>query len=388
MNTLFYHAGTERWYHPEKEYWLGNTKVQKGSPANSYPFFVQQHGSKLGPLVGILTSGSPEGRVYGDWKRFVSLQLQLQKRGGISVVFTPYGVNNTYIEGYVLLTNKRWRKCQIPYPDVVYNRIPYRTHETSAVCQQALIPLQNQDIPLFNPGFFSKWDVHQAFQENALLHKHLLPTELLHSKEAFIRMLTTYPAIYVKHTDSSKGKHLLRVKRSDGQLKLTPVHGKTILMTEEEAWQYMKQSKHPFLAQPSLPHDEHNGRKYDLRMLVHFYSNSFHITGIGVRVAETDGIVTHVPNGGEIIPINQLARPLQYDVLHKLAEECGNSLCTAFGRVREFSLDIGVDQYGDYYIFEANAKPMMFDEPSIQTQALRNLVTVFEQEAGFFSSIS
>ncbi|WP_028402490.1 YheC/YheD family protein [Ectobacillus panaciterrae] len=381
--NLLYHFKTESWYYPEAGWRFGGEMVPKGTPSDSCRFLIQKKGNRIGPLVGILTSGLPEGKIYGDWKRFFSIQAEMQKKGGISFVFTPYGMKETYIEGYTLLPNQRWRKCRFPYPDAVYNRIPYRTHEESAASQQALTNLANKSIPLFNPGFFSKWDVHRALQHNPFLQKHLLHTEPLYEKEALSRMLHKYHSMYIKQADASKGKQLFRVQRSSDHVLLEPVHGTRAMLAEEEVWNMIQGAKRLFLAQSSLPHDEQDGKKYDLRVLAHFLENSFEISGVGVRLAAADQIVTHVPNGGKIIPVHELSRPVQLHILEQIVQECGKSLCAAFGRIREFSLDIGVDKHGRYYIFEANAKPMSFDEPDIETQALQNLVTVFAQEAGF-----
>jgi hypothetical protein len=383
--NLLYHTKTESWYCPESGWHLGSETVQAGAPSHSCRFFVQKKGNKLGPLIGILTSSSAEEKIYGDWKRFASIQHEFQKKGGISFIFTPQGMKEHYIEGHVLLTDQRWRKCRFPQPDAIYNRIPYRSHEVSDSCQQALAIFKEKRIPVFNPGFFSKWDVHQALQKNTVLQEHLLHTEPLYKQETLLRMLRMYQTVYVKQADAAKGKHIFRLQHAANSILLQPVHGEPRIMTSEEVWDFIEQQNRLLLVQPSLLHDEQEGKKYDLRILSHFLEDSFKITGIGVRIAAPGCIVTHVPNGGTITPVHQLSRPLQYKKLEYIVQECGKSLCDAFGHVREFSLDVGIDQQGNYYIFEANAKPMRFDEPEIERKALQNLILVFEQEAGFSS---
>ncbi|UUZ93289.1 YheC/YheD family protein [Paenibacillus sp. P25] len=38
------------------------------------------------------------------------------------------------------------------------------------------------------------------------------------------------------------------------------------------------------------------------------------------------------------------------------------------------SMDLGVDTNGDLWFFEANSKPMKFDEPPIRKKSLENLI--------------
>lgn len=382
MNQIFYDSKTECWHHYEKGRMFGKSQLKAGTE-HSFSFSIRQQNERLGPLVGILTSGTPKGKLCGDFTRFASIQTALQRQGGISFVFSPYGLQEEHIEGYVWLSEKRWYKCRFPYPDVVYNRVPYRKHEQRLETKRVIEQLTNLDIPLFNPCFFPKWESYQAFSANEALRPYLLETKLLQTEEDLWNMLHSHKEIYVKQSEAAKGKHIFFLRLLDDNLVLQKDLQDERTQSVSHIWDFLSRQQKPYIGQRAIVSAMQNGRKYDLRIAAHALSGTFCISGIGVRLAKEGHIVTHVPHGGEIIAKEKLHRPVRYDIVKMLAEQCGQSLCSRFGRVREFSLDIGVDESGHYYIFEANSKPMVFDEPHVHTETLHNLLDVFTAEAGF-----
>lgn len=46
-------------------------------------------------------------------------------------------------------------------------------------------------------------------------------------------------------------------------------------------------------------------------------------------------------------------------------------------------MDLGIDKNGDIWFFEANAKPMEFDEPNIRQTSLLRLLQYFRYLSGF-----
>ncbi|MCP8968175.1 YheC/YheD family endospore coat-associated protein [Ectobacillus ponti] len=379
MTSIYYDTRLEQWVHPRQAYRFGRGRTAAADEAGAFCFRVQEQNGRLGPLVGILTSGTEAGRLFGDIPRFAGLQQALQEKGGVSFVFSPYGIKEQGIEGYVYLPDGRWRKCQLPLPDVVYNRVPYRSHEQKEDVQQAIRRLTARSIPLFNPGFFSKWQTYEAFRSNTALLPHLLPTRLL-KNPMDLRRLPDGAAVYVKRAESAKGKHLVRMERQAEALLLRSPGAPARIVSDQELKSLFLDGT--YIVQAALPHDLQQGQKYDLRVAVHYTSGAFQVTGAGVRLAAPDEIVTHVPNGGTIISPSELSRPVRMADLQQLAQACGQSL-SIFGRIREFSLDIGVDREGRYFIYEANSKPMIFDEPETARRITEQLLAIFAEEAGF-----
>ena len=73
-------------------------------------------------------------------------------------------------------------------------------------------------------------------------------------------------------------------------------------------------------------------------------------------------------------------------LLCNLISECGKEMSKHFGFIGEFSADIGLSKGGQLYMYELNAKPMIFDEPDIQRHGAKQLISLFDELAGFLSS--
>jgi hypothetical protein len=137
-----------------------------------------------------------------------------------------------------------------------------------------------------------------------------------------------------------------------------------------------------YVAQEAVELARVQGRIFDLRLLLQKgREGQFEITGFGCRVAAPDGITTHVPNGGMILPaVETLAQvfPGQEErIVNRVSEmalRCARVIDEAMeDLVGEMSMDIGIDPDLRPWFFEANAKPMKFDEPHIRERSLKQI---------------
>ena len=101
------------------------------------------------PLIGILTSSKSDGSIAGNGPLFIALQKKLISLNGISFVFIPEGMEADCINGYSYSPEENcWKKKSFPFPDLVYNRIPFRTKEQEDVSQLLFSRLKEKNIPL------------------------------------------------------------------------------------------------------------------------------------------------------------------------------------------------------------------------------------------------
>jgi hypothetical protein len=135
----------------------------------------------------------------------------------------------------------------------------------------------------------------------------------------------------------------------------------------------------------SLPYE---GKKFDYRILAHAKDKDFHITGIGVRVANTQQVTTHVPAGGRIATLEELPIELDVPAVSSLINQCGKHLSTFYDNLSEFSADIGVTAEGKQYLYELNAKPMDFDEPAIKQSSTEKLTDLFIEKTNKIKDFS
>ena len=94
-------------------------------------------------------------------------------------------------------------------------------------------------------------------------------------------------------------------------------------------------------------------------------------------------ITTHVPRGGSIDDPEKLLRTVFGSTAGKsILRDAKTTAILLASQIEkgsgynlgEMSMDLGVDKTGKLWFFEANSKPMKFDEPHIRQMSLRRLV--------------
>ncbi|WP_078381581.1 YheC/YheD family endospore coat-associated protein [Sutcliffiella halmapala] len=388
MKQLYYDLNKQSWYHNspnvEENVSLGkyySVPYKDTHPTDYQPFSFLFDDNKAGPLIGILASPKQEGFI-GNIGLFKRIQRSLHQTGGISVVFTPDKLTENGINGYCYLpTHNHWIKMNAPLPDLIYNRLySYEDEEKHLEHVQNLADLYH--IPLFNPQFFDKWELYLQLKSHEELAAHLPHTALL-TEEALEEFLFNYPAVYVKKRKSTKGNGVSLIVRNGYTFLLKTTSTKTILFpTIKKLAQYFnKEGTLPsYIVQEAIPTIPFDGKKFDYRILAHLKQKHFVVTGIGVRVAHTQQVTTHVPAGGVIANVDDLPHSIDLTKIERLIKQCGKQLLTFYDALGEFSADLGVTQDGNYYLFELNAKPMDFDEPTIKKASIDRLTNLFYEQ--------
>ncbi|WP_243385860.1 YheC/YheD family protein [Bacillus kexueae] len=330
-------------------------------------------------LVGILAGDSQAGKPFvGNVALFKQLQAKIRHQRGDAFVFTPSTIKNNRIDGFQYI-QKKWIQKPFRFPDVVYNRFPFREDEVSMNWLYQLFDHHN--IPFFNRHFFHKGEVYEVLREHEMLATHLPMTKTIDSIQDVVTFIRRYPFVYIKRALSSKG---------DGVFKITCTASHYFMETPNDTWtipSIQEMVDHiqpsfqttPYIIQEGIETDHFNGHKYDVRVYVHAFQNQFVVSGIGVRVSCAQSVTTHVPKGGKIIPFSVVSDRFNERNIKEICQHIGEALSNRYGLVGEFSVDIGRTPDGRLYIFEVNAKPMKFDEQIIYEQGLDNLVSYFYQ---------
>ena len=351
------------------------------------PFKMIYKANNAGPIVGILTSYNSKNKLIGNRSLFEKLQRELDSFGGMIVVFPPERLTNTKIDGFTYITAKdKWLPITTPLPHVIYNRVPFRKTEDGDHFAAAISIIKSFDIPFFNPHFIHKFALYQALKQQEILAKFLPETALLQSEQELIDFLQRHGSIYVKSASGSKGKDLYRLTRNpDNSFLLGDIQGTRSFHTLQEIIEdYLPQwTSKEYIVQEEIDVDVFDGQRFDFRILATYLDGNYRLTGVGIRQSSLQDVTTHVPAGGKIIPY-EAVRTKKHDHFIKLAiEHCGALLSSQHGFFGEFSIDACVDKQGNYYIFEVNSKPMLFDEPEIETNRCRQLAQLFYELAGF-----
>jgi glutathione synthase/RimK-type ligase-like ATP-grasp enzyme len=333
------------------------------------------------PVVGIMAGRKSNGNITGNGPLFIELQKKLISLGGISFVFTHEDAGKDFIDGYIFHPEENsWKKKRFPYPDLVYNRIPFRKAEEQEECRSFFSLLKEKNIPFFNPCFIDKFELFQLLKEHPVLKRYMPDTMLVTSADELHAFLTTHSSIYLKPANSSKGKGIFRLSL-DAEHKLQLQGRKTsqrfpyFLQFWEEWHEELLARK--YLAQEEIDSAQYEGFRYDFRILAHGAPKGYRVTGIGIRQSQEQDITTHIPSGGRMLPYQQVQTAAHDEFIHTIVSPVGTALSEQFGYFGEFSIDGAVSTTGDYYIFEVNSKPMSFDEPEIEAQKIEQLCQLF-----------
>ncbi len=348
------------------------------------------------PVFAILTVEDDIQLFRGNRSNFADII-----RAGSQHGFTVYVVttrqlklSRTRIMGYSYSEDSEtWYKGQFPLPDIVYNRVPMREDEMLPDVRKKIAAcLKHPTIRLFNPAFFNKWSLFEWLNLSKSTRPYIPATRKLVSRIGLRRMLQQHPFLYLKPISGKAGVGIMSVrvhpdKPHPYRLKMQQKRKSRTYRcsTLSSLWlQIKKQSAgEAYIAQQGIELAAVSDRQFDLRALLQKNQRGqWDITGIGARVAGTTSITTHVPRGGSIEdPEKMLVGSFGTEQARKLMVKAKNAALLIARQIErssgqvlgEMSMDLGVDRTGGVWFFEANSKPMKFDEPHIRQKSLERI---------------
>lgn len=359
---------------------------------------------RLGPVIGILTadgSSSAPNRppMAGRLHFFADLLTTMPQAGALAFCVTPKGFDFRagLCKGYIVV-NGKWKSVTWPIPDVIYNRVPMRQLEQSSGIKWVKNQFDARNIPYFNPHFLNKWMLHGVLEKTDV--KDILPeTLLLKSLGQVSSFLQKYGSIYLKPIGGFAGHGILRISRArrgfvvqyrQNNHNFSHLCGDGVSLKNKLA---SLMGKRQYIVQQGLSLATYRGRTFDIRLLVQRDGQGiWGLTGWGCRVAGLGSITTHVPNGGAIAGV----KPVMKAVFGSKKDDILDQVKTAalaipthieryYGRTfGMLSMDIGIDQQGQIWFFEANSKPMEFDEELTQKKSTLKLVHYSRYIADFW----
>jgi hypothetical protein len=352
------------------------------------------------PLIGILTMDDPADLFRGNRNNFIDI-IRTGSEMGVSVcVVTVKDLKPKHrkIIGYMYdSVSKQFSQQVIGIPHVLYNRIPLRQDEAQPEVQQTLNAImRHSQVRLFNPTFFNKWSLFEWLNKAKTTAKYIPATRKMTASAELEGLLKLHSSVYMKPISGKAGKGIMKVDRVVGKLDRKPEYALSVQETKGSiVYKYPKMSllwtkikeeigQEDYIAQQGVSIVKYKKRPFDLRLLVQkTYKGEWDVTGIGARLAGRLSITTHVPRGGSIDDPEKLlastfgtegakrimvrARKAALAIARQVEKKSGHML-------GEMSMDMGVDVHGGIWFFEANSKPMKFDEPHIRKKSLERIV--------------
>jgi hypothetical protein len=348
------------------------------------------------PVIAILTTSDRIRQFRGNRHNFRDIIRTGKDLGYLVYVVTTRDLklDGRTVNGYVpSASGKLWYSTPFPLPQVIYNRISNREEEEKApVARKIAECLEHENIQLYNPFFFNKWNLFEWLKESRSTAKHVPKTRRLRSPQTIIAMLQQHDSLYLKPENGKAGKGIMRLRyRADSSLpfRLQIQSGKKNVTYKaasmDRLWARIcrEKGKSRYIVQQAIVLATHRGRPFDLRVLLQKNGRgSWAVTGVGARLAGARSITTHVPRGGSIEePASMLEGtfgteraaailknvPTTALLIARQIERASESM------IGEMSMDLGVDEEGGLWFFEANSRPMKFDEPAIRKLSLERI---------------
>lgn len=322
---------------------------------------------RFGPLIGIMTT----------WQMtpyFRSVMRAAASRGMMAVVFRPTSLRPSVreLEGWGLV-NGVVRRVRVPWPDVVYNRIPNRGGELLRSTRSCKRTLERANIPIFNRRFFHKWRIHRLLRRDEQAQKYLPETQPMLNMQQVRHFLGRYPSVYLKPNGGSKGQGIVRVMRRRRQgyqvsFRKANRNYQHVVGSWAQAAALIRRAMAPrsYVIQEGIALANYRGRPFDVRVTLYKNGQRQWVPcGSSAKIAGYGSITTHVANGGRVIPLNRALRYAfgnQAEEIRERIEAAAIDLALAVERVTalelgEIGLDIGLTAQGRVAMFEANSKP-------------------------------
>ncbi|MBU7006670.1 YheC/YheD family protein [Phosphitispora fastidiosa] len=355
---------------------------------------------RIGPLIGILTSQGGRYRTppYSSQGKLLQRFLTYgQETGSIAFVFNPKGVSRDTgeIKGLYLHQEQDgtviWKVHTFSLPDIVYDRILFRSYERKKLTKQITSFLaHHKEIVCFNPKFLNKWETHLVLSQNSFLKEHLPETGKFESPESLRSFINIYKTVYLKPVHGSLGKGIMKIsllpegygyqyrnRKKNIKGIWTDIHRMDIEITDFI-------NKKPYVMQQGLDLISYNGRVFDIRVLMQKNAaGSWVNSAMVARVASEGNIFPNVAAGGEAKNVEKLWRDLTtqgwigseaYLSTLSISLTAAETLENTLGTFAEIGLDIGIDKTGNIWIIEINSKPSYKVFPKDQLYLKQNAI--------------
>ena len=327
------------------------------------------------PIIAVLTEITEKDEKEPSFKNVHSFCEELNelvaKKDGFFYVFSLKGISKQGVKGFYY-DDGLWRKENLPFPDVVYNRIHSRKSEASQVFRSFIELCNDLNIKVFNQRFLSKWEVHCWLETKKNLQPFLPETKLYRESE-LLRMIQHYSELYIKPINGSQGRGIFWIKNQNNQYQLT--YSEKDQLTYERFGDFYELKKAldrkirniPYLIQQGLPLLHDQGKRVDFRILCHQARiPEWSVSSVVARLSAENHFAANLALGGELLRPQRVLTSLfgkentnlKITLLKELALESAQTISEFVpGLMIEVGIDLGINVEGNLWIIEINSKP-------------------------------
>lgn len=351
-------------------------------------YVPQSYELKLGPIFAILVSGlSKADPPFARLNPFCEEVIRIAKhRHILAYVVTLSEVSkeeSSTIEAWTF-NNNHWRKERLPYPQVVYNRIPTKKIEESKAFTQLKNKFPDQKTQFFNATFLNKWEVHETLKDSKELEPYLPETQLFQGPLTFKSMIEKCPVVFVKPVHGSLGRKIYRIsKKINGfQSQYSTPNGQLQkhFGRLSQVYSYLNKRINPKknIIQQGIPLLSLNGRAIDFRALMHKNKlGEWTVTSMVARIGPENRFVSNIARGGalsKVGPVLRRCNVAQPNTVKKKLLQVAKKACEVLeknnkGNFGELGIDLALSQNGKIYILEINSKPSKTEDSMFSSQS-------------------
>lgn len=316
-----------------------------------------------------------KGRAFGEQNSYLRGLVRIARRMRMrAYVFSPLDIDPSRrrVRAWVW-TRQGWRKAWQPLPTVVHDRMWGLDPQARERYEQALAVLRDElGIPVFNPDFGTKYDVHQTLAAKAELKPHIPETHPF-APDALWELSLRYPSLYIKPARGRQGKGIYRLVRRGQSYYVTYRVGKVGAQTKkfssyEGALAVLSRAarQDPYIVQQGLNLVRLRGGTVDVRAIVQRDgTGAWRVSAVGCRIGPPGGFVSNLHAGGRAVGLPALLRRLPKKAnpktlrrrIETLALTTAEALGEVYPTLGEIGLDVGIDRDGRLWILEVNRQP-------------------------------
>ena len=247
--------------------------------------------------------------------------------------------------------------------------------------------MQLPHLKYFNPSFLNKWKVYQLLVTDPILNRYLPETRLL-TIESFKEMLQKHSTLFVKPSNGSLGKGIIKVTRNKNGTMDFVIYGRGKVKNHAETPEgFFKKTARirgdkSYIVQQGIRLAVYRGSTFDLRIIYQKNREGKWQQGKKfVRVAPRGSSISNLSSGGRVEISRRILHYLfnsKDKVNSKFEEVKGLCLQTAVileeksgGIYGELGMDIGIDKNGALWLIEVNSKPRKTTESEFSTAVMR-----------------
>lgn len=344
----------------------------------------------LGPCVGIIWDGpgkrrraGPEGLLPEEREQLRHLAIGAGEAHALPFIFsiTKVSLKNRTVKAMVPAGTEELLYISVPLPDVLYNRGTYPDLKLRRKARRLRQHMERVlGIPAVNSiAGFKKWNTYLALRFFPQTRDLVPEAILLGDRSSLTAFVKRHQRVFVKADGGSWGREVLSVDagpsfapgcRVKGYLRSKPVSRTLPHVNRLHGFLRTRMSKDKWIVQRAIGRATLFGRYFDLRVVLQKDDRAvWQIPHVLVNWAHRGEVVTNRMNRADFLTAEEFmgfwgGDAPRFAAMVAAAGEAAHRIAhvleARFGVLGELGLDIGLDETGRPWLFEANAKPFFF----------------------------